>query len=232
MNSPPTYTKAGFATAIAAVAIAAFLIGMAFGAGAFDKIQPWQTLLAALIALLAAMIAYFNTNRQIAAAIETARVQKIDATIEALRLETIRVDRLRHKVVAIPAWEEAVCSHQTMSHFVLRTAVQEKVIRDREELGALYNELQLAGRRWGGEGTEKARRQIGAGVIMLQLALAEFNSALANYIHGANDRAEIDITALHKPWTKKRTDEARKACEDYLEMLRSEIARLSPASTP
>jgi high-affinity Fe2+/Pb2+ permease len=58
MTLAPQYTKSGVLTAAIAAAIVGVCVGLVIGSGSFKAAQDWQTLIAALIALLAASMAY------------------------------------------------------------------------------------------------------------------------------------------------------------------------------
>src|SRR5437868_4638823 len=78
------YTQGGIAAAVFSAAFISFVIGIAIGSGSLDGIKQWQTIVAAVIALLAATIAYWNTSRQIAVSRDAVRIQQNEVAIRRL----------------------------------------------------------------------------------------------------------------------------------------------------
>ena len=95
MASSPHYTKSGVVAAIVATAVVAMCIGWAAGGGSLVAAQGWQTLIAALIALLAATLAYrvgmakINFDRNVAQETETRRRRRIAMHLDVAMVQLI-----------------------------------------------------------------------------------------------------------------------------------------------
>jgi hypothetical protein len=61
----PKYTVGGAGAAVGAAAFVGLMVGYSSGRGAIPDLQEWQTLVGALVAVIAVAVAWLNVQRQL-----------------------------------------------------------------------------------------------------------------------------------------------------------------------